>query len=168
MAPPGPIAAGVVAVLKTGLLKAARLKIARLTVGLLTVTVVGCSPALGSADVPALSASASVPAGDRAAIDATVAAVNAGAGQPVAAQRTVLEAVVDPTQRARQRSCRPAATTIRFEPAWPDLRRTGDGRYVLPTLIRVYQGTRITGTDVGALKIVITAGQAHLPPLCVS
>lgn len=141
-------------------------KVLLLTVALLTTSAVaGCGPTTRNADAPATD---SVPVDDRAAIDATVTAVNAAAGGTPAEQRAVLETVVDPTQLTQQRSCRPAGTTIGFEPAWPDLRRTGDGRYVLPTLIRIYHGTRVTGTDVGALKIVITAGRAHLPPLCVS
>lgn len=131
-----------------------------LLVGLLLT---GCTDPASSPDP----GGASVPEADRAAIDSTVAAVNATAGSTPADQRTVLEAMVDPARLEQQRSCTPAVTTIRFEPAWPDLRRTGDGRYVLPTLIRIYNGTRITGTDVGALDIVISAGQARLPPLCV-
>lgn len=142
----------------------------RRVVALLTLTAlaVGCSSPEPSADPAPATATASVTDADRVAIDATVAAVNALAGGTPAAQRAVLESVVDPARLAQQRSCSPAATTIRFEPAWPDLRRTDGGRYVLPTLIRIYDGTRITGTDVGALTIDITAGRAHLPPLCVS
>lgn len=163
--------------------KVVLLTVALLAVAVLVVWVAQRGPADGQTAGPAGSAGAAgtsdgagtagappdaVPDADRAAIEVTVDAVNAVAGRTPAEQRTILESTVDPTRLADQGSCRPAVTTIRFEPAWPDLRRTGDGRYVLPTLIRIYQGTRITGTDVGALEIVIAAGRAHLPPLCVT
>lgn len=112
-----------------------------------------------------------IPAGDAELIHRTIDAINAVAGRQPAEQRTVLQRVVDPARADEQRQCRPAVTTVRFEPAWPDLRAEPGAaahRYVLPTRIRIFTADRITGTDVTALTVSISGGAAHLPPLCVS
>lgn len=112
-----------------------------------------------------------LPAGDTELIHRTIDAINAAAGRRPAEQRTVLQRVVDPARADEQRQCRPAATTVWFEPAWPDLRAEPGAaahRYVLPTRIRIFTADRITGTDVTALTVTISEGAAHLPPLCVS
>ncbi len=112
-----------------------------------------------------------IPAGDAELIHRTIDAINAAAGRQPAEQRSVLQQVVDPTRADEQRQCRPAVTTVRFEPAWPDLRPQPGAtarRYVLPTRIRIFTADRIIGTDVTALIVSISDGTAHLPPLCVS
>jgi hypothetical protein len=97
--------------------------------------------------------------------------LNAAADGAPADQRAVLQRLVDPARAADQRGCSPAHTTVTFEPAWPDLRPDPNGRansYVLPTLILIHTGGRITGTDTAALIMSISGGSAHLPPLCVA
>ena len=94
--------------------------------------------------------------------------VNAEAGGSPARQRSVLERVVDPAQEANQRGCAAAVTTVRLVPAWSAVRVASDGHLIVPSLVRVFTGTRITGTDVSIIDVTITAGQAGLPALCVS
>jgi hypothetical protein len=103
-----------------------------------------------------------------AAARAVFAQVNAEAGAAPARQRTVLERVVDPAQQADQRGCAAAVTTVRLIPAWSAVRVAADGHLIVPSLVRVFTGTRITGTDVAIIDVTITAGQAGLPALCVS
>ena len=99
---------------------------------------------------------------------AVFAQVNAQAGASPARQRSVLERVVDPAQHANQRGCAAAVTTVRLVPAWSAVRVAADGHLIIPSLVRVFTGTRITGTDVAIIDVAITAGQAGLPALCVS
>ena len=94
--------------------------------------------------------------------------VNAEAGADPARQRSVLERVVDPAHRADQQGCAAAITTVRLVPAWADVRVATDGHLIVPSLIRIFTGTRITGTDVAVIDVTISAGQATLPALCVS
>lgn len=94
--------------------------------------------------------------------------VNAEAGAAPARQRSVLERVVDPAQRTNQRECAAAVTTVRLIPAWSQVRRAPDGHLIVPSLVRIFTGTRITGTDVAIIDVTISAGQAGLPALCVS
>lgn len=94
--------------------------------------------------------------------------VNAEAGASPARQRSVLERVVDPAQEANQRGCAAAVTTVRLVPAWSAVRVAADGHLIVPSLVRVFTGTRITATDVAIIDVTITAGQAGLPALCVS
>lgn len=114
------------------------------------------------------------------AIRAAVDRVNATAGAEPTAQAKVLLQLVDPGQRATQQSCAAARTTVKFEPAWEGLRAdpTGDaGVYLLPTLVRVYRGSRIASNDLTTLRVLVkgdptadaAAGQvtAWLPALCV-
>ena len=77
------------------------------------------------------------------------------------------QAVAAPAGRAGTGSalddCPPATTTLRFEPVYPGLRprRAGPAAagsltgtvYALPTLIRIYTGDRITGTDLTTLHL---------------
>jgi hypothetical protein len=67
------------------------------------------------------------PPADVAAIRDTISRINATAGGPVARQRAELDRLVVADQAARQRSCPPASGTIRFEPAYPSLRRPAVG-----------------------------------------
>jgi len=39
--------------------------------------------------------------------------------------------------------------------------------YALPTLIRIYTGDRITGTDLTPLHLGVTGGDAYLHSLCL-
>lgn len=141
---------------------------------LLVVTACGSagSPPIGLGDSGDLGSAASVvPTEDQLLIHHAIDAVNAAAGKDPADQRAALLEVVDPARAGDQRSCRPSTTTLRFEPAWADLRPAPGGAersYVLPARIRIYTADRITGTDVTALTISVSGGRAHLSPLCIS
>ena len=110
----------------------------------------------------------------RAAIDG----LNATAGGEVADQQEALRRTVDPALLAELDRCPPAQTTLRFEPVYAGLRPDPDWRgpsgtpagtvYALPTLIRIYTGDRITGTDLGTLFLGIEDGRALLAPVCVA
>lgn len=123
------------------------------------------------------------------AIRATVDAVNVTAGGPVADQQAQLLAHVDPARRDEVRRCPAATTTIRLEPVDQGLRALpepsadaaaaagtpSDGRttsYALPTLIRIFSGDRLIGTDLTTLKLVVrdtnTGDEAYLTPFCVN
>lgn len=153
--------------------------VTRLTTAVIGIALIGFAGVWSAAGRPAGPAVPAVDSGDTAApspadvrlLQDTIEAVNAQAGRTPAAQRAVLQRVVEPDRAADQRDCSPAATTVRFEPAWADLRpdpNGGTGRFVLPTLIRIYTDQRITGTDTAALIMSISDGSAHLPPLCVA
>lgn len=143
---------------------------------LLVVTACGSagSPPIGLGDSGAAdpgSAASVVPTEDQLLIHHTIDAVNAAGGKDPADQRAALLEVVDPARAGDQRSCRPSTTTLRFEPAWADLRPAPGGAersYVLPARIRIYTADWITGTDVTALTISVSGGRAHLSPLCIS
>lgn len=102
---------------------------------------------------------------------------DAAAGSPVAAQQAVLRTLVSPGQADVQRHCPGPTTTISFEPvyAWlapaPDWRPSSGSLpgtvYALPTLIRIYTGDRITGTDLTDLHVAVSGGRAMLPALCL-
>ncbi len=120
----------------------------------------------------------SVPARDAEAVRATIDAINATAGGPVADQQRRLVDSVDPDDRADVGRCPPATTTVRFEPVYAGLRGTGGSAdstsYALPTLIRIYTGSRMTGTDLTTLQLVVrpsdgaTSTAAYLTPFCVN
>ncbi|WP_420122566.1 hypothetical protein [Nakamurella sp.] len=76
----------------------------------------------GSAPAAAVSGEATISDADRAAIRATVDAVNATAGGPVAAQQAELLARTDPDRRGEVQRCPDATTTVRFEPVDRGLR----------------------------------------------
>ncbi len=111
-------------------------------------------------------------------IRSTIDAVNAAAGGTVARQQDLLRSLVDPGQSGEQRRCAAATTTISFEPVYsrlapspswqPDTGTVGGTVYSLPTLIRIYTGSRITGTDLADLHLSVDAGRARLAALCVS
>ncbi len=108
----------------------------------------------------------------------TIDAFNATAGGPVSAQRSELLALLSPGQRSVQRACPVATTTIRFEPVyawlavatgWRPAGGTLPGKiYTLPTLIRIYTGDRITGTDLTDLHLAVQGTSAQLPALCTT
>ena len=122
-------------------------------------------------------ASSAVPEADEQAIRATIDEMNSAVGKGVAGQQETLAALVEPTLVKALDDCAPATTTLRFEPIYPGLRAapgwtsksgplTGTV-YALPTLIRIYTGDRITGTDLTTLHLGVQASEAFLTPLCV-
>lgn len=163
------------------------------------------SPTVGTAPAAA-TGGGSIPDADRAAIRATVDAVNAAARGPVADQQVVLLDRTDPDRRAEVQRCPAATSTVRFEPVDRGLRaapgspkapdgvgdqdRSGekaepagtgtsnpeagsDGRaYQWPTLIRIYAGDRVVGTDLTTLQITVRSDgpgvEAYLTPFCVN
>jgi hypothetical protein len=135
------------------------------------------------------------PQADVDAIRATVDAVNAAAGGPVADQQAQLFAHIDPARRDEARRCPTATTTVRLAPVEQGLRVLATGPsatpvasaatasevttpdasvtvYWLPTLIRIFSGDRLIGTDLTTLRLVVRdtgAGpEAFLTPFCVN
>lgn len=145
-----------------------------------SATTSGSGTASGTGGAGALATGAAAPAAafppaDVAAIRATIDSINATAGGPVAEQRTALQHLAVAGQAAKQRSCPPATGTIRFDPAYPSLRRApvpaGDDtgtEYLLPAFITIYSGGRITGTDLTTLHVWVQGGMARTAALCVS
>lgn len=80
----------------------------------------------GASAGPTSGAPGGIPAADVAAIRASIDAINATAGGPVASQRAELQRLVAPEQRAKQRDCPTAHSTLAFQPAYSDLRHTPD------------------------------------------
>jgi hypothetical protein len=118
-----------------------------------------------------------VPVEDEAAIRRTIDGVNATARGPVGDQRSALSAVVDPSLASTLDQCPTATSTLLFDPVYRDLRAvpgwaapsgplTGTV-YALPSLVRIYTGDRITGTDLTTLHFGVQQGEAYLTPLCV-
>ncbi len=137
----------------------------------------GDGPASGEGGATAAGRPDAVPPADLAAIRAAVDAINAAAGGEVAAQRAVLGGLVIADQAARQRDCPIAATTLRFQPAYRDLRPAPDydpaapspgTAYLLPTFITIYTAGRITGSDMTTLHLWVSGGVARTEALCVS
>ena len=59
-------------------------------------------------------------------------------------------------------------TGLRATPDWTGVDGTPAGTlYALPTLIRIFTGDRITGTDLTTLHIGVHDGAASITPLCV-
>jgi hypothetical protein len=146
--------------------------------------VTGCQAApVAQSTADAAPTAGPAPKADLDAIRATVDAVNATAGGPVADQQEQLGAHLDPARREEQRSCPTATTTLRLEPIEQGIRAlpepsSGAGTdptgtaYALPTLIRIFSGNRLIGTDLTTLRLVVrTAGDGHeayLTPFCVN
>lgn len=103
---------------------------------------------------------------------------NATANGPVADQQRLLAELVDPGQAQAQRTCPTATRTLRLEPVYaalapatgwtPPSGTMGPSVYSLPSLIRVYQGGRLVGTDLTDVHLSVTEDGAHLAALCVS
>jgi hypothetical protein len=120
--------------------------------------------------------SPNIPDADAQSIRKTIEAMNAAAVGGVAEQQAALAAVVEPALAKSLDDCAPATTTLQFEPIYRGLRPapgwTGSAGplsgtvYALPTLIRIYTGDRITGTDLTTLHFGVQAGEAFLTPLC--
>lgn len=162
----------------------------RLTVLLLAAMLLsGCSGIATSsprAVAPLTLSSTGAPAGSSAA-DPTAQALrlaqqaigefNATAGGPVVAQQSVLNRLVSTGQRQVQDRCPQPTTTISFDPVYARLApspgwRSANGTlpgvlYALPTLIHIYTGNRITGTDLTDLHLSVDAGRVTFPALCV-
>jgi len=172
-------------------------RLAVVVTALLAVT--ACRSTPGPAPEPSTSARA--PAGGAAspaqieAIRTTLDAVNATAGGPVADQQAELIAHVDPDRRDEARRCPPATTTVRLETIDQGLRALpepstdpaagstdtpdssgaadpGSTTFALPTLIRIFAGDRLVGTDLTTLRMVVRdtdgGGEAYLTPFCVN
>lgn len=148
----------------------------------------------GSAAAAPTAGDAPIPDRDRAAMQATLDAVNATAGGPVAAQQAELLSRTDPGRRSDVERCPAATTTVRFEPVDHGLRAApgtpsesaapgtpdesaagggpGDAVYLWPALIRIYAGDRQVGTDLTTLQMVVRSGgpgvEAYLTPFCVN
>lgn len=146
----------------------------------LVVGLSGCtsgSAADGASGPPPGAAVGTLPVDDEAAIRSTIDALNDTAAGTVAGQQAVLTTLVEPTLSSALDDCPPATTTLRFEPVYQGLRAapgwtgtTGSLTgtvYALPTLIRIYTGDRITGTDLTTLHLGVDAGEAYITPLCV-
>jgi hypothetical protein len=108
----------------------------------------------------------------------TIEEFNDTAAGSVTAQKARLAELVSPGQAAVQSRCPTATSTISFQPVYARLTPTPDWKptsgtlpgtvYALPTLIRVYTGDRITGTDLTDLHVSIEGGRAWLPALCLT
>ena len=111
-------------------------------------------------------------------VQRAVDSFDAAAGGPVSGQQSALAALLDDGQQAVQARCAAATTTLKFEPVyarlapapgWLPRQGTMSGAvYSLPTLIRIYTGNRITGTDLTDLHLAVKDGRARLPALCLS
>lgn len=147
-----------------------------------------------SAAAAAAAAGQTAPAADLAAIRETIDAVNAAAGGTVDDQQAQLTARVEPDRRAEVQRCPTATTTVRLAPVDRGLRAVPGSTapaptapaptateptappdtttYMLPTLIRIFTGDRLTGTDLTTLRVVVyhdaNGSEAYLTPFCVN
>lgn len=153
---------------------------AALRAGTAAVALAGALTCCSSPTGPATAVSSpqqTVAAPELQLVQRAVDSFNAAAGGPVSGQQTALAALLDTGQRSVQSKCAAATTTLRFEPiygrltaapGWRPAAGTLSGTvYAVPTLIRIYTGNRITGTDLTDLHVAIQAGRALLPALCL-
>ena len=150
---------------------------AAVVVAAVTVLATSCSTPTSPA-ATAGSARSTVPNDVQAAVQHAVDAFNEAAGGPVPRQQAALAMLLDAGQRPVQRSCAQATTTLRFQPVYsrlapaPGWKPTAGALtgtvYALPTLIRIYSGNRIIGTDLTDLHLAVQNGRARLPALCLS
>lgn len=136
------------------------------------------SPSSGEPAAISGSAGPTGPTAPAAAAQRVIEMFNQTAGGPVAAQQRVLDRLVSAGQRPVQGRCPAATTTIAFVPVydrlsvaagWKPSSGTLPGTvYALPTLIRIYRGDRIVGTDLTDLHLSIDGGVARLPALCLT
>jgi hypothetical protein len=134
---------------------------------------------------------------DVAAIRRSVGAINATAGGPVADQRAVLNRLAAPSESEQQKDCPAAQSTIRLDPVYTDLRSppedsplgpsstaasspiaamtsasavgpSAQQEFLLPALITVFTGNRITATDLTTLRLFVMNGTARTSHLCVT
>lgn len=146
----------------------------------------GSAGPAGPVPIPAAAAAAAGPASgagiadspDGRSIRSAIVAFDASAGGPAADQQRLLQNLVAPGQRAGQQECRTSQTTLSFEPVYADLApsphwRPAEGTlpgtvYSLPILIRIFTGSRLTGTDLADLHVSVQDGRAMFSTLCVS
>ena len=155
-----------------------------LLLALFTVACAAGAPAAGApaAGTPAVAGVTTGPTAGSPAVEQQVQRAidefNRTAGGSVQAQQAVLTKLVSAGQVTVQEKCARATNTIRFEPVYDRLTLAPDWKpasgtlpgqvYQLPTLIRIYSGDRITGTDLTDLHLSVEAGQVRLPALCLS
>ncbi len=171
-----------------------RTRIAAGLLALMTTATLGCTvAACGAAAVPTDravqvgSVAASAPSGtpgtgnpataEVAVVQEAIDRFNAAAGGSVAAQQSVLSGLVSPAQAAEQHACPPVTVTISMQPVYARLAASPGWRpssgtlpgtiYAVPTLIRIYSGDRITGTDLTDLHLAIDDGRMTLPAVCL-
>lgn len=143
----------------------------------MTVVLTSCSTSVAPT-VTTTPPHSGVPSTAQLAVQRAVDAFNEAAGGPVSRQQAALAVLLDAGQRSVQRKCAEATTTLRFEPVYPRLAPAPGWQptagslsgtvYALPTLIRIYSGNRITGTDLTDLHVAVQDGRATLPALCLS
>ena len=112
-----------------------------------------------------------------AVVQGAITAFDATAGGPIGAQQSAIAGLLADGQQNAQRKCPAATGTIDFEPVYARLAPAPDWQsatgplagtiYALPTLIRIYTGDRITGTDLTDLHLAVDNGRVRLPALCV-
>ena len=144
--------------------------------GAALLAIAACTPDPAGPASPSAPAAA-VPSDDQRAIARTIDRFNAAATGQAADQEAVLTEIVDPALAGDLDRCPPVTATLRFEPIYPALRPApewtpntgvlGGTVYALPTLIRIYTGDRITGTDLTTLHLGVTGGEAYLTSLCL-
>jgi len=144
------------------------------TVAVLAGVVAGCG-AGGStlADRTATNATAAQAHAVQTAIDH----FNATAGGPVAAQQSVLLGLISAGQSSAQSRCPAVTVTISMQPVYARLAPSPGWRpatgslpgtvYAVPTLLRIYTGDRITGTDLTDLHLAIADGRVTFPAICL-
>ena len=135
------------------------------------------APAAGGSTAPSSATGSAPNASAQDLVHAAVDRFNATAGGPVQAQQRVLEGLLANGQLTQQKACPTPTTTITLDPVYarltsvPDWHPTGGTMagtpYALPTLIRIYTGDRITGTDLTDLHLTIDAGQVRFPAICL-
>ena len=102
---------------------------------------------------------------------------NATAGGSVEMQQALLSGLVSAAQATQQQACPRVTVTISMEPVYARLAASPGWRpnsgslpgtvYAVPTLIRIYTGDRITGTDLTDLHLAIDDGRMVLPAVCL-
>jgi len=124
------------------------------------------------------SAPASTPAPDvPSLVRRAIEAFNSTAGGPVATQQAHLRRLTSSGQLAVQHKCPPATSTVTFEPVYARLAAVPNWRptsgslpgvvYALPSLIHIYTGSRIVGTDLTELRLAVDGGEVRLAALCL-
>ena len=162
------------------------LAVGALSVGMLALGLTACasatsaSSAMVSSSPPLPSATVVSSAASSAALPLVQAAItrfNQTAGGSVDDQQSVLRTLIASGQSAEQKACPTATTTIELEPVYARLAATPEWHpasgalagtvYELPTLIRIYTGDRITGTDLADLHVTVDGGQVKFPAICL-
>ncbi len=143
--------------------------------GIAAAVSAGCTAAVPA---PITAVAPAVPVADLDAIRTTIDRLNGSAAGTVDEQQKVLASLVDPGSAAALGKCPTATSTLRFEPVYPALRTAPEWKptegtlagtvYAVPSLIRIYTGDRVTGTDLTTLHVGVRDGEALLTAVCVS